>query len=382
MKNYSDYTVEQFLEDDSFRRWVFARQEVDIQFWEQYQIDNPQQRQTIEQARQLLLTVRGDVGAALPEDAVQERTDHLLRVIEEREAANPTIVRALGWQRWRVAASVALLGLLGLGWVVWQRNLPTPTAYETLVRQSSVTLQEVVNTGKSPRLVNLTDGSSVVLQPQSRLSFPGRFSDNRREVYLTGEAFFEVAKHAEQPFYVYANELVTKVLGTSFTVRAFGSDRQVRVIVKTGRVSVFARTDAQLAENLNKPALGGLVLLPNQQATLHRESMHLTTRQLSPVISPAEPTDPTAEGSVPTPLPVLQQSFEFRRTPLAEVFGTLERAYGVQITFDAAQLAHCSLTASLTDEPLSEKLDVIAQSMELDIQMTDNRIVVTGLGCE
>jgi transmembrane sensor len=65
-----------------------------------------------------------------------------------------------------------------------------------------------------------------------------------------------------------------------------------------------------------------------------------------------------------------------------QVFETLAKAYNLSVSYDAAKLAKCTLTASLNDDPLPEKLQVIAQSTELDIQLIDNQIIVSGLGCQ
>ncbi len=62
-----------------------------------------------------------------------------------------------------------------------------------------------------------------------------------RDVYLSGEAFFEVTKNPDRPFRVFANEIVTKVLGTSFTVRSFENDTTIQVIVRTGKVTVYSQ---------------------------------------------------------------------------------------------------------------------------------------------
>jgi transmembrane sensor len=68
----------------------------------------------------------------------------------------------------------------------------------------------------------LEDGTTVHLEKGSRLSFPVHFDPKKREVVLSGEAFFEVTENPSKPFYVYANELITRVLGTSFQHICFG----------------------------------------------------------------------------------------------------------------------------------------------------------------
>ena len=99
------------------------------------------------------------------------------------------------------------------------------------------------------KTIVLKDNSHVTLNSKSKISYPNLFQYNRN-IRLEGEAFFEVAKNPDQPFFVYANGLVTKVLGTSFIISAFETEKDVKVVVKTGKVSVFALTDENLEESL------------------------------------------------------------------------------------------------------------------------------------
>ena len=78
---------------------------------------------------------------------------------------------------------------------------------------------ERYNNGANPLKINLEDGSIVTLEKQSKLSYPTHFQKNKRMVILEGEALFEIAKNPEKPFYVYDNEIVTKVLGTRFSIK-------------------------------------------------------------------------------------------------------------------------------------------------------------------
>ncbi len=88
----------------------------------------------------------------------------------------------------------------------------------------------------------LPDGSSVELAAGSRISYPNDFgSGNSRDIYLSGEAFFKIARNSGQPFRVFANEIVTKVLGTSFSVRSYEKDTTISVTVRTGKVSVCSQ---------------------------------------------------------------------------------------------------------------------------------------------
>jgi transmembrane sensor len=229
-------------------------------------------------------------------------------------------------------------------------------------------MKEVVNTGAKTKLVLLADGSSILLQPNSRISYPRSFATQaRREVYLVGEAFFEVAKNPNKPFFVYADNLITKVLGTSFTVRAYDKDA-VDVTVKTGKVSVFTRSDKDQVEKRKSRHLTGLVLSPNQWAHFDHDDDKLIR---SLVESPAL-----------LDMPIQRSMFEFTGTPVKEVFAELEKAYGVEIVFDAEVMKNCYLTASLEDEPLFEKLNMICRTLDAQHEQLDGKILISSKGCQ
>jgi len=88
----------------------------------------------------------------------------------------------------------------------------------------------------------LSDGTIVYLNAESKLSYPTAFKSKTREVWLEGEAYFQVSKNKEQPFIVHAGEVNVKVLGTSFGIRAYEDENQILTTLVTGAVQVDTRT--------------------------------------------------------------------------------------------------------------------------------------------
>jgi transmembrane sensor len=278
-------------------------------------------------------------------------------------------VWAMSLMRYGLAATVTLvLGVLG--WWMSQRSQPEtgPMAQRSNLRAGFL---EAVNRSERARQLRLSDGSRVVLQPGSAVQYPLRFGRGKREVYLTGAAFFEVVKNPRQPFLVYANELVTNVLGTSFWVRAFASETSVQVVVRTGRVSVFRRTVAV------RPAAGsaktlpatpknsaGLILTPNQQVVFNRQETTFS------------------KSLVAQPLALQSFDFRFQNAPVSDVLRAISQTYGITILYDEPLLAHCPLTATLTHESLYGKLDLICRAIDADYQVIDGQVVINAGGCE
>src|SRR4029077_14541011 len=130
-------------------------------------------------------------------------------------------------------------------------------SFAALIPDSMITK---TNSGDHQEIVNLSDGSRVTMQPHSVLHYARKFSTDKREVYLQGEAFFRVAKNPSKPFLVYYNNLVTKVLGTSFNVNTNALTGNIEVSVKTGRVQVYE--NKQLINDSKNKAV---ILTPNQK---------------------------------------------------------------------------------------------------------------------
>ncbi|MEZ0611818.1 FecR family protein [Fibrella sp. WM1] len=254
------------------------------------------------------------------------------------------------WQ-WAVAASVALLLLAGSGWLVWNQRWGSEAVGDVATRPEQPKWLLTTNTTNAVQRLTLADGSVVSLQPKSQLRYTAVFSGSLRTVQLAGEAFFSVTPDKAHPFVVQTPSVLVRVLGTSFNVRAFARQKTAEVAVRTGRVSV-------------SPASGktGLVLAPNEQATLT-----VANGQLARTLVP--------QPVVVNPKAIVNQ-FVFADTPVADVFGELERAYGVTIQYDAQRLASRTLTAKLTDQPLFTKLDMICASIGATYRVNETTIVI------
>src|SRR5687768_909746 len=136
----------------------------------------------------------------------------------------------------KVAAAVIVVVVSG----VWLLTGSEPLADDRLTEIPEMSREVIFeNETDSSRLYSLPDGSTVRLGSSSRLHFNRNFSAVNREVYLTGQGFFDVVKDPSRPFYVYSRQIATRVLGTSFFVDAPENGSKVEVQVITGKVSVF-----------------------------------------------------------------------------------------------------------------------------------------------
>lgn len=350
-EKYQTYTLADFIQDDAFIQWVNSPDTARDAFWQGVAEAYPHQKEVIAQARRTILDL---AKWSKPDYDGQEAGliwEQIRGQIDTSATTRP--IYRMRWFRYAAAAAMVLVA----GWAVQQWKRVPETAYmqrtEMLENQ-----REEVNEGDSARSVPLPDGSSVTLAPGSRISFSAQANGLKREVYLSGEAFFDVQKDPARPFFVYAGELTTRVLGTSFTVRAFERENTATVQVRTGSVSVVARAPRRTQS---------VVLAPNQRASFFRKEEKLSM------------------GLVKTPLPVIPQAalarFTFNNAPVSVIFDSLGKAYGIDIVYDREAVAACRLTSSVQEESLFEMLGVICEAIEADYQVIGGKIRISEPNC-
>jgi transmembrane sensor len=358
MVNYTQYTVEDFAQDVYFREWVLENTPDAHRFWEAFYVANPAQKEEIDLAKSMVRALKINEIPVVEAD-IQKGINRILTLTDVVE----TPVVPLYQRTWfRIAASMALFISVGL-W--WSRGAVPQKSGENTVNTEGVKVEEkIVNNEDKPSSITLPDGSTVVLEKNSQIRFDKDLKGTTRTVYLTGEGLFDVVKNPNKPFIVHAGDLVTKVLGTSFRIKAFDKAANVTVNVIRGRVSVFAnKKDKQ-----KDPEVDGLILTPNQKVefTKVEERLRRTLIEKPVVIIPQE---------------TLQQMV-FDEAPVSTILKALEKAYGVEILFDEDNLKKCELTTTLKNETLFEKLTVICKSIGATYKVVDAQVVIEGDACQ
>ncbi|WP_374164831.1 FecR family protein [Arcticibacter sp. MXS-1] len=365
MMKHSNYSVVDLLLNDSFVEWVKSGcREEDP--WASWPDRHPEREEEFFQARDIILTASIIPSKELSTDEIRHISERINQEVSERERRNlphgkvMLLVRSMAV---RVAAAVLLCLTAGVSLLYLYRSEERPSEVAGRVWNGSQTINQ-------PGLVRLPDGTSVVLKKGSSIHFVIPFANNKREVYLTGEAYFEVQKDKHRPFLVYSDQMVVKVLGTSFLVKAYKNDQQFKVTVTTGRVSVFSQKDASKARkssSLDDLNGKGVLLAPCQQVTFNRDPETLTKREVE---TPSILSEDIAKSRL-----------NFVETPFSEVVNTLSAAYDIPIVYNDDRLGKCPLTASLSDQTFYEKLALLCKAVEATYEVRDGRIVISGKGC-
>lgn len=355
--DYTQYNVEDLAADESFVAWAHRSDPEAVRFWEAFMEQHPEMVVRIHQARVLVLNLKN----------VQEKrfSEHYINTLWARiEEEIPPVPQKP--KKSRLAWAVVPLVLAGLAVFLYTSFNITSLAEDTFALTDIIDdgMVEEVNLSEGPLRVFLADGSTVILEPNSRLRYSKKFVEGAsREVFLSGVAFFDVARNPAQPFLVHTDDVVTRVLGTSFRVEAPANGSEVIVAVKTGRVSVYSRK----ADPAHQSSSGAVILAANQQVTYRRED------------------DAFGKSLVPEPeivKPAIRvNQFNFENTAISEVFRVLEEAYGVEIIFDEEVMANCFVTAPLGSESLFEKLRIICRAIGARYETIDASVVITSTGC-
>jgi len=365
MKDFRLYDIADFVIDEDFIRWVHEQREEDNLFWNTWLQQHPDKHLVIATARRIVESIQfQQTTIAAPE--VEQEISRLLHTISTQQTQPVQRTGKIISFKWWYAAAVLLLAITG-AWYFYFRNIKIePFAYASMV--ASKQLIEHANTSNQPLVLNLPDGSRLTLASKSRVSYAHTFGSDdttrygaSRDVYLLGEAFFEVTKNPNRPFRVFANEIVTKVLGTSFTVRSFEKDTTIQVTVRTGKVSVYAQSATLASAKMSE-----IILTPNQQLLYER-----TAQKFQKVLlhNPAMIVPPVTRTLI------------YDDAPLDKVFSDLSKAYGISIVFDSDVLKKCTVTADLTNESFYQKLNLICSAIDAQYELIDGQVVIESSGC-
>jgi transmembrane sensor len=278
--------------------------------------------------------------------------------------ADPKRERPFRFLILKVAASLLVIMLVAYlfvehVFVSHPKDFMSTTSPEDLVWRKNSS-QEVLT-------VTLPDSSMVMLKPGAEVLYAKAWNHGRREVQLTGEAFFEVVKDSQRPFYVYGGMITTKVLGTSFSVNASPNAKSIEVSVRTGKVSVYEGAQQDGADQRRVEA-GGVILTPNEKVEYFVGDKHWVTSLVAE----------------PKPLPSFNKAadFVFNNTSMLEIESLIERTYAIDIVMEnEMSSSSCTFTGDVSMMELYDLLDVICKSTSARYEVKGTKILITGSGC-
>lgn len=225
---YEDYSVQNFVEDKNFRRWVTEPNDSLQFFWNAFQKDFPGKKSDIVQARQIVMALSFTEAPVNPKE-YQESLMILKEKILQRRIQKKSIVPFFRW--WSKVAAILIIPLIFACFYFFLTGVPSNNNNSRVVKY-------IVPAGQKSNVI-LADGTHVWLNSGSTLSYPENNSQSVRKVHLEGEAYFEVTKDTQRPFLVETRDYTVKVHGTHFNVQAYTTSKESEVILAEGSVSVL-----------------------------------------------------------------------------------------------------------------------------------------------
>jgi transmembrane sensor len=294
------------------------------------------------------LWVESNYAGPAPEVDWDKVYTRIMNIAAEPAASKPG--KRFSSKSLNIAAGIILVaGMVALGFY-WATKENDP-AKAPLVQQ-----QQENKPGPGHQLINLPDGSIVLLNNNSKLDYPASFKGKSREVFLTGEAWFNIKHNPNQPFLVHTGSITTKVLGTSFNIKAYPVDDKVSVTVTNGRVEVRNK----------KQTLG--ILKKDQQLTIDKLAQ---THQQQDVN--AEEELAWKKGDL------IMDDIGFEQA--IKMIGEI---YHVQIKLQTPKLYNCRFTATfLNQASLEQVLNVLCDLNGATWQAGQQGVyLIDGEGCE
>jgi transmembrane sensor len=228
-----------------------------------------------------------------------------------------------------------------------------------LTRQLPVT-HPVAKAATAPALhqmIILPDGSMVTLNTGSKLNYPTVFNGSTRDVYLTGEAYFDVKHNNLQPFIVHSGVYATVVLGTAFNIKAYPAENSMAITVEKGKVKV---------ENTNNKRSFG-ILVAGDQLVINKNTV----------------TARIQKADVQKVLQWEKEELLFDNITFAEASVILSNRYGIELMFENERLRNCRFTCKFSSEDtVDEVLDVICTLTHAKWNREDKSVIrLSGTGC-
>ncbi len=272
-------------------------------------------------------------------EEIENRRLQLQQNFHER-FSNPTLAKkTVRFSRWLPAAAAAVL-LLVTGTLYFVPDL----------FKKEVVFSEAFTKAGALKIITLSDGTKITMNNASRIRFPLSFRGAKREVYLDGEAFFDVVHQKEHPFIVHTAKLKINVLGTSFNVQSYKGDKELRVSVATGKVGVL----------LNKKGSSAYMLLPGDHLAFNTISEQISQSRINP-----EEIKAWESGM-----------FIYHNETLENISRQIERRYQVKITFKRDSLGQKRFNFKQKNDRLENIMQTLKFAGGIHYSISGNQVSI------
>ena len=237
-------------------------------------------------------------------------------------------------------------------------------------------LQKTTHPTKKDQLT-LSDGTIITLNSATTIKYPEHFGDSTREIYLEGEAYFDVSKDPLHPFIIHTDKMNIRVLGTSFNVKSYGNEPLGEASLINGSIEVTLndrpsdRIILKPKEKLIVQNNGAIKKRINPDPSALDAAAHKTTRYSLTNLT----YFPNTAGTV-VETSWVENKLVFSEKDFIDLSGQLERWYGVHIQFENERVKHYNFTGFFEKETLPEALDALKMIEQFNYKIADSTVYI------
>jgi transmembrane sensor len=300
---------------------------------------------------------------------------HLDRMREMNKTENTYPLPENGYRNryWRVLAGSAAAAVMVLGIIfAWYR----PGSHSPVADRAAGTVakgdSEISTRNGSKTHVVLPDGTLVWLNAGSRIIYDKNYGVTLREVSLTGEAFFDVARNAEKPFLIHTARIDIRVLGTRFNVRSYPTDKTTEATLIRGSIEVSIK-DRPSEKIILKP--NEKLVVANDDSTLHRNTPGRSGSIDESLVNIRKPTFEPVTGAI-VETSWVDNKLIFQDEDFGDLAASMERWYGVEIHFSSPGLKEWHFTGSFQNETIQQALDALKLTADFTYKIDGDRVTI------
>jgi len=261
--------------------------------------------------------------------------------------------------RWLAGIAAALVSGFGIYFLLKSETGSNKNSAQQTSKQSIADTIRFQNNEPKMVMHQLPDSSTVWMHADASITYPRNFAKDQRSITYTGEGFFDISHDKSRPFLIRSGEIMIKVLGTRFNVKAKEKQNIMEVAVVSGSVSVRAPgKDSRLQE---------IILKPQQKAFFETKSKRLTFIEIPD----------QAKKEIFEPVTIV-----FEETPLRTVIRQLEQKFETHIHLTNQEMNNCKVTADFEQQSLPVILEMLCASLEANYTMSENTILIEGSACK
>lgn len=363
-----NYTADDLICDETFQHYCLGNNAEDVVFWNNFIKTHPHKSEIIQEASRIFSILNAKQGNLRSQsNQLQDSIQRLVRIKDALKIENedeithaPLIKNRMLWLKYisGIAASIMLIT------IVWQFFLKSETMKEP---KNKVASENTIirNTNELRKTVVLKDGSVIILHNNSSISLVKNFSAEKRELTLSGEAFFDVAHMPLHPFIVHTAEVDIEVLGTAFNVKAYPGEAHTETSLFRGKVAITIR---------DQPGQK-TILKPNEKMVFDNDSQKKLPKIAGNAFSIK--TISAAGNQTPKEIDWVQNQLKIDDEPLVIIADKLQKWYGIEIIFSDEEVKDYRYSGTFESETVVQALEALQLSYPFKFKVESGKIIIS-----